>query len=262
MKFRASRFCSLLGAFLLFSCASEPTKERSPSPVKPPESTVAAFSHFGSDFTVDVISRSLLRPKETSLDISPWGLDSFVQGRMETEARELGLKAKALSLDVGGLEKALHARESRWKKFLGKYNQALVDFLLDKASQQKVDFLFLLSPVETRDSFPLFKGNMGIYCYNRKLRKERAYAYFFGELTVWDVKERKKVFHRLVDPSSTQEMTFAECQEVAELKEPQSSLREPVLHTAELLVKEIFGKAAEKLGWKESVPEPEPDTLF
>lgn len=248
MKFRA--FAATL---FLFSCASQPASEGT-GPSAKPASTVTAFSHLGNDFTVDVISRTIIRPKEASLDVSSWGVDAAFRDGIAESARAHGQGFRALTLDPKALERALNARESRWKKFVGRHNQALLDFLLARAGEQGLDVLVLVSPKEARDSYPLHKGNMGIYCYDRKLLKSRAYAYFFAEVTAWDVKAKKKLFQRAVDPSATQEMAFAECREVADLKEPLASLKEPVAHTIQLLARKVFPELAAKMGW-EKTPE-------
>lgn len=243
MKFR-----TLALLLVLSSCSSQPAAP-SANPLTKPASTVAAFSHLGNDFTVDVISRTLIRPKEQSLDVSAWGVDAALVQRTRAEAEGYGQRYKPLELDPKAVDRAIHTRESRWKKFLGKHNQALLDLLLKKAGEQGVDTLVWLSPMESRDTFPLHKGDMGIYCYDRKILKSRAYAYFFLDLSVWDVKAKKKLFHKQVDPAATQEMTFAECQEVANLKEPVTALKEPVAHSIDLLVKKVMREAAEELGW-------------
>lgn len=230
---------------LLFSCASQPSSTEE-KPLLAPV-TMAAFSHLGAEFTVDVISRSIIRPEEQSLDVTKWDVDAAFRDKLLEEAKAQGRETRALSLDAAALQKALSTRESRWRKFVGRYNQALVDYLLTQAAGQGVSHLFVLSPLESRDTFPLHKGNMGIYCYDRKILKSRAYAYFFLDLTLWDVKAKKKVFQRTVDPAASQDMTFAECREVAELKEPLEALREPVDHTIGLLVKKLYAQAAAKL---------------
>ncbi len=230
---------------LLFSCASQPSSTEEP-PLKAAV-TIASFSHLGADFTVDVISRSILRPKEQSLDVTKWGVDAAFGEKLASEAKAQGREALLLRLDAAALQKALSTRESRWRKFVGRYNQALVDYLLVQAAEQGVSHLFVLSPLESRETFPLHKGNMGIYCYDRKILKSRAYAYFFADFSLWDVKEKKKIFQRTVDPAFTQEMTFAECREVAELKEPLEALREPVDHTIDLLVKKLYAQASAKM---------------
>lgn len=243
------KFSAFAAVLLLYSCASQPATEATSAPAKPAVA-VTAFSHLGSDFTVDVISRTIIRPKEDTLDAASWGVDAAFRDGLAGEANAYGQEFRALTLDPKALQRALNARESRWKKLVGRHNQALLDFLLARAGEQGLDVLVLVSPKEGRERFPLHKGNMGIYCYDRKLLKSRAYAYFFADITAWDVKAKKKLFQKAVDPASTQDMAFATCREVADLKEPLVSLKEPVSHTILLLTRKVFPEIAAKMGWE------------
>ena len=233
-------------------CALLPSCSRQPlaPDLKKEIEEVSAVSLLGSDFTIDVISRSVISSKERALDVSAWKVDETFRSLLEEHSKERGKNFRTLALDPGSLEKALAVRESRWKKILGTHSQAALDLLLRKAGEQRIHYLFLVSPLENRRDFPLHKGNMGIYCYDRKLLKSRAYAYFFLDFSLWDVKAKKKIFREAVDPAYTQEMAFAECREVAELKEPLEALKDPVHHTMKLLVDKLFTK----MGWEKTAP--------
>lgn len=243
---------NLLPAFLLLgfltSCAgqqAEPAKEQSVTP-----ETVAAVSVIGDELVIDVIARSVIRGKDTRLDVSSWRMNDGFRSLLESGAAARGKEARSFRLDPQALEKVLHLRENRWRKTVGRYNQALLDFLFREAQAQGIRHFFLLTKIDAPERFPLHKGSAGIYCADLKGKIPRAYAYFGFDFSFWNVAERKRAYQQEVNPGLTQEMQFADCKEVVELKDPVDALKEPVLHTMELLVEKLFAN----MHWEKKAP--------
>lgn len=228
---------------LLLSCSHPKT---SLPEANAPKETVAALSFLGDELVVDVISRSLLSAREATVDISPWKLDQRWRELFEAAAGENGKEFRAFALDPAELERVLSLRENRWKKTMGKYNQALLDLLFKKAEEQGIQNFFLLTRRENADKFPLHKGPTGVYCFDRKQKTARAYAYFVFDFSYWSVAAKKKIFQAAVDPGFTQQLTFADCKQVAGMKDHVAELEVPVREAQVAVELELLSR----MGWK------------
>jgi|GEM_PF-7067782 len=237
----------LLLAALLFSCAGQ--EPRAAAVPTAPE-RVAAISVIGDELVVDVIARSVIRGKQSTLDVSAWKMNEVFRKLLEEGAAARGKEAHSLKLDPKAFEKVLHLRENRWRKTVGRYSQALLDFLFREAEAQGIQAFFLLTRIDAPERFPLHKGSAGIYCADRKDKLPRAYAYFGFDFSYWNVAERRRVYQQEVNPGHTQEMLFADCKEVVDIKDPVGALREPVAHTMELLVEKLFAN----MHWEKKAP--------
>lgn len=236
-----------LCVLLLPACAGRPAAAPGAAPEK-----IAALSFLGDELVVDVISRSILRPRENTLDISPWKLDQRVREdlRAYVEAQP-GKEYVTLAIDEGELEEALRVRENRWRKTVGKYNQALLDLLFRRAGEQGITGFFLVTKAERLENFPLHKGAVGIYCFDRRDKAARAYPYFAFDFSYWNVTQKKRVFQASVNPGHTKHFAFAECKQVAEMKDHVAELEAP----AKDALSGIWAKLMEQMGW-ESLPKP------
>lgn len=245
MLLRPKKIAVLLFCTFFSSCAHQALDSR-----PAPSETVAAISLLGDELVLDIASRSLISAnKQAGLDIGTWNLNQKFVNSLEEGARAEGKAACPFSLDPVGLEKAHNVREDRWKKVVGRYNQALLDFLFREAEDRGISHFFLLTPLSAPPArFPRHNGTVGIFCSDQKDPLSRAYAYFSFDFSYWSVAGRKRIFQQEVNPGVTEQLIFAGCREVAELKDPVEALREPVHHTLELLVKGLFAK----MGWEKA----------
>lgn len=205
---------------------------------------VSAASFLGDEFLRNAGPRTIFVQHGQKVDVAAWKLDAFFQDLLAEGVKARGKEFRALNLDAAELEKALGLRETRWKKTRGKYNQALLDLLLRQADSQGVHFLFMAYPLESLERFPSLRGPLGAACGG----ENRAYVYFEFDFSLWDVKEKKKIFQGTVDPSITEQLTFATCQAAEKLEDPAQQLEDPTKKTLGLLVDALF----EKMGWKKA----------
>jgi hypothetical protein len=239
----------LLIVFLLLSaCARQPLSPEQQGRVD----TVGAVSLLGDEFIVDVITRSLLHKQEEVLGTKDWQVDASFKRLLGEGSSARKKDFRDFHLDPAALERALGMREDRWKRITGRQNQLLMELLFAEAEKQGIHYFFLIAPMESHENFPLHRGNMGIYCYDRALRHSKAYPYFQFDFTFWDVAARKKLFQAAVDPSVTEVLSFAECEAVAQMKEPAKELEGPVKQAMGLIVDGLF----QKMGWGAVTPAP------
>jgi len=231
-----------LGLLALFTaCSAQPISAERQKSFR----VLSAVSFLGDELVANVVSRQVMVPKEQSLDVAAWKTDEVFRDLLADGAKARGKEFLPFSLDPTALGKALGAREGRWKRIAGKYNQALLDLLFRSAEAQGIEAFFLITASETNEKFPFHKGNKGISCQERN-SQPRAYAYFNLDFSYWSVSERKRLFRQIVEPEFTQDQLFAECREVADLKDPLEALREPVQYTMAKVVEKLFLK----MGWE------------
>jgi hypothetical protein len=227
---------------IAFSCAHH-AHEEAPSPQG---TTVSAASFLGNELGIDSMAGSQILAREKHLDVQAWKLDDSFLQLIQAGSKERGKEFRPLDLNSAEIQRAVKIRESRWKKTLGKYNQALLDAVLREAEKQGVRQLLFISPLESMERFPSYRGPVGIHCNNAIAKGGRAYAYFEWDVSLWDVPTQKKLFQVSVDPSLTEILTFADCQTAAQLSEPVTQLEDPVKKTLGLVADAIF----DKMGWK------------
>jgi len=203
---------------------------------------VSAAAFFGNSFVVDLGARSVLRSHEAVIEIAPWKLNEAIAADFGEKAAAGGKTYVPFALDAAAVEKALRARESRWRKVEGKQSQALLDLLFEAADRQGIRYFFLLTPMPERETFPLRRGELGAACSD-DAAKPRAYVYFFARFTLWDVANRKKLHESIVDPSATAATTFGDCEAVAAVADMKSALEDPVKRTAANLVSILLTRA-------------------
>lgn len=241
----------LLLLVFLSACARKPLSAEQQKAID----VVSAVSFLGDEFVIDVTSRSLLRAKETAIDVRAWKMDESFRDLLRERVQAGGRDFRPFALDQEAVDKALGQRENRWKRVLGKQSQALMELLFREAEKQGIHFFFLALPLNDADHFPLHKGTMGVYCSDRQARHAKANPYFKFELTVWNVTARKKTFRAVVDPELTSVLQFSECEAVAEMKELGRELENPVKQALALVTDALV----EKLGWAKQYPEhPQP----
>ncbi len=240
---RVTRDLLLLLSFTFFlqACAGASLSSQEKAQVD----KVSAASFLGHELTVDVAARTLLSKNSARLDVSAWKVDEAMRAFLRDGVAARGKEYRALTLDEESLKKALGARETRWKRVRGKYNQALLELVLHEAARVGAQYLFLVYPLESLERFPLHAGPLGVYCNDRGDKDARAYAYFEFDFSLWDVGARQKIFQGTVDPGVTESLSFASCEAAAKLPEPVRQLEEPTKRTMGLLVDALF----EKMGW-------------
>ncbi|HEY8279401.1 MAG TPA: hypothetical protein VIH99_07260 [Bdellovibrionota bacterium] len=234
-----------VGLFLLLSqsCARQEVREERLRAVD----SVAAVSLLGNDFAIDLISPSPLTASTESLvDISGWKLDESFRELLRQGAVSRGRVFQDFTLDPDALKKALSVRESRWKRVEGKESQALLDLLFAEAERRGLKYFFLLTPFVPAERPAPYRYPSGVFCSDRKPRPSRAYPYFVFRFSLWKVESRQRVFAYEVKPGDTDQLVFADCRELATMKNPELLLEKPVKDAMDLVVAALF----EKLGWK------------
>jgi len=233
---------AVLTALALAGCVAKPLTPEQSQKVD----VVSAVSLLGNDFHIDALSRPLLRHSEKSLDVSAWKIDDTFRDLLREGSVSRGKEFRVLNLDPVAVEKIQKSRENRWKKVLGKQNQALMELLFRQAEAQGVPYFFLLTNLENPERFPLHQGPAGVFCNDQDPKNARASVYFSFDFSLWDVAKKKKVFEQVVDPSVTEVMTFGDCKIIAALADPETQLEDPVKKTMGLLVDALL----DKMGWK------------
>ncbi len=230
------RWAALLFSPLLFACTHQPLGVEEKQNIH----VISAASFLGDDFVVDVIDRTIFQKKESIHDVESWQVDQQLRDLLAEEARKRGKEFRSLELDPAEVNELLERRESRWKRVVGKQSQALMELLFRQAEKQGVEYLLLAAPAARRDNFPLHIGQMGVFCYDRKLRKSQASPYFFFDFSLWNVASRKKLFQTTVDPTFTRDRAFAECAKVAEIKDVKEELAAPAREALAAVVQRLF----------------------
>lgn len=197
----------------LIACASKPLSPAEQAGVE----TIGLVSLIGDSFYLDVIRKPLAVNPQKKFDVGAWSVDESFEIRFAERLRGLGRRVAEMELDPVAVKAAIGDGEDCWHLPLKGDGSPLTDLLLREAKKRGISHFLLLLPIESHTSYPLHRGPMGVYCYDRILRKTQAAPYFFLRASFWGVKEGKRLFAMDIDPSVTSELGFASCRELEKI---------------------------------------------
>lgn len=205
---------------------------------------VAVISQIGPSFYVDTIGTTIFQNKELTFDVSAWKINDQIQEMFRKNLTARNKNLVSVALDESAIHAAMLKQKEAGKPLFGFTEEALRDLSFDAAAKAGAKYLFLIVSLERHDGYPLYRGPMGMICYDRKLRNTKASPYFLYQASFWNVASKKKIFQTTINPTITENIDPINCSALKGIKEQVAvrDLKANVSDALERTVQSIFTK--------------------
>lgn len=233
-------FLAILVTMVFLSCSANRLNNK----IRQEINDVSVISLLGPTFYVDTIGTTIFQNKELSFDVSSWKINDQLKESFKKHLSVRGKRFVDVSLDETAVREAMVKQKEAGRPLFGFSEQALRDLGFSAAEKAGAKYMFLVISLDRHDSYPLYRGPMGMICYDRKLRNTNASPYFLYQLSFWDVTKRTKLFQTTINPSVTDEIDPIHCSALKNIKERTvlADLKTNVSDALERTVQTIFTK--------------------